>query len=98
VSELIRVLADPKFRLQAHEQEELLADYLPHALAVRIPQPPPAMPRCRDPSDLPFLQLAGAGKADALVSDDGDVLALAQDTLLGVLGIEACVADLQVNY
>ena len=35
-SELVRVLAYPKFRLAAHEQEELLADYLPYALAVRI--------------------------------------------------------------
>ena len=98
VSELMRVLAYPKFRLQAHEQEELLADYLPHALAVRIPQPPPEVRRCRDPQDLPFLYMAVAGKADALVSGDGDALALAQLSTLRVLGLDAFVADLQINY
>ena len=34
------------------------------------------MPDCREPHDLPFLHLATAGKADALVSGDGDLLAL----------------------
>lgn len=74
--ELVRVLAYPKFKLTASEQQDLLADYLPWAQVVRIPEPPPATPRCRDPFDLPFLQLAITGKADALVSGDKDLLAL----------------------
>ena len=77
VQELVRVLAYPKFRLSAAEQEELLADYLPYVQTVRIPNPPPAVPACRDPLDEPFMQLALAGKARVLVSGDGDLLALA---------------------
>ena len=70
VQELMRVLAYPKFRLSKAEQEELLADYLPHTEVVPIPQPPPAVPACRDPQDVPFLHLAVAGKANVLVSGD----------------------------
>jgi putative PIN family toxin of toxin-antitoxin system len=76
--ELMRVLAYPKFKLDAQEQQELLADYLPWAEAVAVSEPPPRVPDCRDPHDLPFLHLAVAGSADALVSGDGDLLALAQ--------------------
>lgn len=77
VQELMRVLAYPKFRLSADEQRELLADYLPFAQVVTIPQPPPPVPDCRDRHDLPFLHLAAAGKADLLVSGDADLLSLA---------------------
>lgn len=77
VQELIRVLAYPKFRLSRLEQDELLADYLPHTEAVRIPEPPPTVPECRDSLDVPFLHLAVAGKANVLVSGDRDLLALA---------------------
>ena len=79
VQELVRVLAYPKFRLSAQEQEELLADYLPHVHVLRIPQPPPKVPDCRDPLDLPFLHLAVVGKAKMLVSGDRDLLALAAE-------------------
>jgi len=75
-AELIRALAYPKFKLAAHEQEELLADYLPYCKALHIPSPPPATPTCRDPLDVPFLHLALAGKADALLTGDKDLLAL----------------------
>ena len=85
VQELIRVLAYPKFRLTPAEQHELLADYLPYAHTVRIPQPPPTVPQCRDPFDLPFLQLAIAGRADFLVSGDKDLLVLASDFPVPIL-------------
>jgi putative PIN family toxin of toxin-antitoxin system len=75
--ELVRVLAYPKFKLAAHEQEDLLADYMPWVRVIRIPDPPPAVPACRDPLDMAFLHLAAAGKAHALVSGDRDLLALA---------------------
>jgi len=79
VLELVRVLAYPKFRLSKAEQDELLADYLPYAETVRIPQPPPALPDCRDVLDLPFMHLALAGKAQVLVSGDRDLLAIAAE-------------------
>lgn len=75
--ELVRVLAYPKFRLDAQEQQELLADYLPYAEVVRISEPPPTVPVCRDPSDMPFLHLAAVGRADALVTGDADLLTVA---------------------
>jgi len=74
--ELVRVLTYPKFRLTQNEQQELLADYLPYASVVRMPKVLPTVPACRDEFDLPFLQLALAGKAALLVSGDKDLLAL----------------------
>ncbi len=75
--ELVRVLAYPKFRLTPGEQEDLLADYIPWVRVVRIPDPPPQVPACRDPFDEAFLHLAAAGNADVLVSGDKDLLVLA---------------------
>ena len=79
VQELVRVLAYPKFRLSALEQHELLADYLPYTQTVRIPEPPPVVPECRDALDRPFMQLAVAGQASVLVSGDRDLLAIARE-------------------
>ena len=79
MQELVRVLAYPKFHLSSAEQDELLADYLPYAETVRIPQPPPTVPNCRDVLDLPFMHLAVAGKAQVLVTGDRDLLAVAAE-------------------
>jgi putative PIN family toxin of toxin-antitoxin system len=92
--ELVRVLAYPKFRLDAQEQQELLADYLPYAEAVRIPQPPPAVPICRDPFDLPLLYLAAAGRADALVTGDADLLTLTRVGRCSIMTPEAFLSSL----
>lgn len=91
--ELVRVLAYPKFRLTPLEQEELLADYLPYAKAVRIPQPPPTLPRCRDAFDLPFMHLAVAGKAGVLVSGDKDLLALNGQLPCPIVTLDVFVRD-----
>jgi putative PIN family toxin of toxin-antitoxin system len=77
VQELVRVLAYPKFHLAQAEQDELVADYLPYTETVRIPQPPPQVPDCRDALDEPFMHLAVAGKAQVLVSGDRDLLSIA---------------------
>lgn len=74
VTELIRVLAYPKFRLTKVEQEELLADYLPYCNVIPMPLELPAVPDCRDPFDVPFLQLALVGRANYLVTGDRDLL------------------------
>jgi len=76
-AELIRVLAYPKFRLRGEEREDLLSDYLLFCEIVQVPDPPPLTPPCRDPFDVPFLELALAGKAEFLVSGDRDLLSLA---------------------
>lgn len=75
-SELIRVLGYPKFSLTRDEQEDLLADYLPYCDAVMVDEPL-ELPDCRDPFDRPFLALAVVAGADALVTGDRDLLALA---------------------
>jgi putative PIN family toxin of toxin-antitoxin system len=77
VTELMRVLAYPKFKLDDDARRELIADYLPWTEVVHVPDDPADNPRCRDPFDLPLLHLAAAGRADALVTGDGDLLALA---------------------
>ena len=54
----------------------MLADYLPWCETATV-SGPLAVPDCRDPFDRPFLELALAGRADVLVTGDGDLLALA---------------------
>lgn len=87
-AELIRVLNYPKFKLSAADQQELLADYLPYGLTIVIPEPPPATPACRDAFDVPFLQLAVAGQADALVTGDQDLLCLVEHFACPILTAE----------
>ena len=93
-AELIRVLAYPKFKLDEASQQELLADYLPWCVTVRIPSPPPVTPDCRDPFDRPFLQLALAGKADVLISGDQDVLSLAGQMKCRIQTADAFLGEL----
>ncbi len=75
--ELMRVLAYPRFKLTPSEQHELLSDYLPWAETVKVPAPPPPVPACRDADDMPFLELAIASHAQALVTGDADLRVLA---------------------
>ena len=79
VGELIRVLGYPKLALMAQEREDLLSDYLPFCETVVVPSPPPPMPACRDPFDVPFLELASAGRANFLVTGDQDLLDLSAE-------------------
>ena len=84
-AELIRVLAYSKFGLSAVDQSRLLAEYRPYCETVAIPDPPPDVPECHDPSDSLFLELAIIGKADTLVTGDRDLLALAQEFPVPIL-------------
>lgn len=77
VAELLRVLAYPKFRLDAADRELLLGDYLPFAEVATLPHDLPALPlACRDRDDAVFLHLALASHADLLVSGDDDLAVL----------------------
>jgi putative PIN family toxin of toxin-antitoxin system len=93
-AELVRALAYPKFKLTSEEQRELLADYLPYCTTVRMPAKPPKTPACRDPADVPFLQLALAGKAEHLVTGDRDLLALANRFSCAIMKPEAWLQKL----
>jgi putative PIN family toxin of toxin-antitoxin system len=79
VAELLRVLAYPKFRLDATSRDLLLADYLPFAETAVLLEPAPALPlACRDRDDTVFLLLAIGSQADLLVSGDADLTLLAR--------------------
>jgi len=90
--ELVRVLAYPKFCLDAQEQQELLADYLPYCTTVRVPAQSPRMPVCRDPFDVPFLVLAATGNADYLVTGDHDLLSLSPKMTCPIVTPDAFLA------
>lgn len=76
ILELVTALAYPKFALSAEERERLLADYLPFAEIVQPDDSGSPVPRCRDPHDQVFLDVATASGADALVSGDKDLPAV----------------------
>ena len=87
-TELIRVLAYPKFKLMRIEQEDLLSDYLLFCESVVIPNILPVIPACRDLFDVPFLLLALVGKADFLVTGDRDLLSLKDDFSCPIVTVE----------
>jgi putative PIN family toxin of toxin-antitoxin system len=79
VNELLRVLAYPKFKLDAKERKALLADYLPYTESVTLPEKWPDLPQSRDAKDQVFFALALTGKADVLISGDRDILVMRTD-------------------
>jgi putative PIN family toxin of toxin-antitoxin system len=93
--ELIRVLAYPKFRLNTEEREHLLSDYLPFCETIQVPTPPPQTPPCRDPYDVPFLELALASEADFLVTGDRDLLSLASEFPCPIFNAERFLKHLE---
>ncbi|HEY9702026.1 MAG TPA: putative toxin-antitoxin system toxin component, PIN family [Allocoleopsis sp.] len=88
ITELIRVLAYPKFKLTNIEQEDLLSDYLLFCEPVIIPENLPTIPKCRDPFDEPFLILALVGNADYLVTGDKDILCLSDSFSCPIVTVE----------
>ena len=92
-TELIRVLCHPRFGLSPREREDLLADYLPHCESVTVSTPPP-IPDCRDPFDRSFLESALAAHADALVTGDRGLLALARTFPIPTLTPTSALATL----
>lgn len=77
-AKLTRILAYPKFHLNAEERLEALANYIPFCEAIGVAEPCSVL--CRDSKDQPFLDLAENGKADLLVTGDDDLLVLAGQT------------------
>ncbi len=75
-AELMRVLTYPKFKLTAEDRNESLADFLPWAEIVTLPEKWPEIPECRDAHDHVFLALARFAEVDALVTGDNDLLTL----------------------
>jgi putative PIN family toxin of toxin-antitoxin system len=73
-TELLRVLAYPKFHLADEEIEALLGDFLPFSEPVDVKEATAAFPKLPDPDDRIFLQLAEAGTAEFLVTGDQHLL------------------------
>lgn len=93
VDELLRVLAYPKFALGEDEIEALLAEYLPCTRSIRLPaKPARRLPRCRDPHDQVFLELAAAGGAAVLVTGDRDLLDLSDPAPFAIEEVAAYLA------
>lgn len=76
IDELERVLSYRKFALEPAEQREVLAAYSLRCEIVVVSNAP-EVPSVRDVDDRPFLELAFAGEADALVASDHHLLELA---------------------
>lgn len=87
VSELLHVLAYPKFNLSQDEQETLLAEFLPFVETVKVEARPGGLPEIRDPDDVIFLVLAAVVQADALVSGDSDLRAVRDQFHIPILTV-----------
>lgn len=97
VSELLRVLAYPKFKLSPDEQWALLAEFLPFVETVKVETPPAGLPEIRDADNVIFLALAAVGQADALVSGDGDIQAVRSQFRIPVLSVAEFADWLQAH-
>ena len=75
IQELIEILNRVKFHLAADEVEKRIAEYRPWCQIYPEDAAIP-VPECRDPDDRKFLQLALQAQADALVTEDQDLLTL----------------------
>ena len=73
--ELERVLYRAKFHLAAKDVAARIAEYYPWCQIYPEDAAIP-VPECRDPDDRKFLQLARQAQADALVTEDQDLLTL----------------------
>ena len=81
MAELERVIARPEFGLDGESVQALLRDYRAVATAQEAAlarQPLRRLPRCRDPDDQKFLELARDAGADLLVTRDKALLRLAR--------------------
>ncbi|MGV0999151.1 MAG: putative toxin-antitoxin system toxin component, PIN family [Fluviibacter sp.] len=82
LNELERVTGYPQFRLDDAGRACLIRDYSAHLAIVPLPTTTgpalPPLPKCRDPDDQMFLELAQQAAADLLISRDNLVLKLAR--------------------
>ena len=82
LAELQRVLAYPEFRLDERQAAVLLKAYAEATeLAVVSQQSVAGLPRCSDPDDQKFLELAQQAGAKYLVTRDKALLRLSRSTL-----------------
>ncbi len=78
LAEFARVLAYAQFGVAPDLQARALEDYARHALLSAAPVGDAVLPRCKDPDDQKFLELARDAGAAWLVTSDKALLALAR--------------------
>ena len=78
ISELIRVLAYPKFKLSSIEQRSFLDEYLLYVQTINKLEALSEAITCRDSDDIKFLELAITANADYLITGDKALLVLPQ--------------------
>lgn len=78
MTELVRVLGYKKFKLSQADANNILALYMPYVEAHTLKSSANIVhvPRCRDPKDQIFLDLADSAMVDYLVTGDEDLLVL----------------------
>lgn len=76
VEELLRVLAYPKFKLEAAEIDALLADLLPWVETCPVRSPNRPVSGLTDEADRVFVHLARQSRVGLLISGDAHVLAI----------------------
>jgi putative PIN family toxin of toxin-antitoxin system len=81
VTELVRVLGYPKFRLDKDDVEALLGDFLPWVETFDVKKPDAPVPGLRDSQDAVFIHLTRQAGADLLVSGDVHILSLKNDLM-----------------
>ena len=74
IRELLEKLVEPRFRLTEAQRDSIITEYLHHALS--FDRVPPSGVHCRDPQDIPVLDLAIWQDVDAIITTDPDLLEL----------------------
>lgn len=96
LEELIDVLGRPRIRVKYHLTDEVLRDATMAILRFgEEVVPGRRIQTCRDPKDDMVLEAAVAGRADAIVSTDGDLIALSPFEGIPVLGPAEFLARLE---
>ena len=78
-------------------RNELLGDYLPFCATIKIPDRVPRIPVCRDPWDLPLLQLAACGKAHYMVTGDLDLLEIRDKLSYAIVSADTFMSALSLR-
>jgi predicted nucleic acid-binding protein len=88
-------LAEPRLGLSAQERRQLLNDYLPHTMKLRMPA---AQVDAQPLPELMFVRLAMLGRAQAIVTADPELLGLHSPYLCPMLSLDTFIALLQTPH
>jgi predicted nucleic acid-binding protein len=97
--DLERRLSAPQLRLEGHERQHMVSEYLPHAIRVRLPGRVGRDGQGDDdePAAMAMVRLAMAGRAHALVSADAELLALDGRLSCPVMSLEALLEQIPLR-